>query len=152
LVASWTAKSFFLLRRATSVSGRRDKNVIVLRSDRFKTSTNGARPDRCNSLTGIVESKVFITSLKGWVFSGTRGREFEPPQARHISLCFELTASIREVGESSKKPRRDRNVIVLRSNRCRTRTNPSNLRRRTIVAQLPVSVAIWSRLIRKGIR
>jgi hypothetical protein len=40
------------------------------------------------NLDVLAKSKVFKSSLKGWVFSGTRGREFEPPQARHISLLL----------------------------------------------------------------
>jgi hypothetical protein len=74
----------------TKVRGR-DKEVIVLCSDRFKTSTDAANPRRCKSLTGIVKSKVFITSLKG-VFSGTRGRSSNLPR-RAIYLSFILLKS-----------------------------------------------------------
>jgi hypothetical protein len=62
-----------------------DKNVIVLRSNRFKSSTNGSTPGRCNWLRSIVKSKIFITRQIIPLFSETRGREFELPQARHLS-------------------------------------------------------------------
>ena len=65
---------------------RRDKNVIVLRSNRRKSGIDGAHLRRCIWLRSIVGSRIFITNQKSGVFSGTRGRAFKSPRARHLSL------------------------------------------------------------------
>jgi len=70
--------------------------VIVLGSYPLKSGMNGSHHGRCNPLTNIVESTVFITRQNIPMFSGTRGRAFESPQARHLSLCgFNKTSGFR---------------------------------------------------------
>jgi hypothetical protein len=64
-----------------------DKNVIVLGSYSLKSGMNGSERGRCNLLTNIVESGVFKLGRNTPVFSGTRGRAFKSPRARHLIPC-----------------------------------------------------------------
>jgi hypothetical protein len=64
-----------------------DKNVIVLRSYPVKTVQNAANLGRYICLRNIVESEIFTTRQNCFEVSGTRGRAFESPQARHLIPC-----------------------------------------------------------------
>jgi len=69
------------VKRAEKVES--DKNVIVHRSNPLKSGMNGSDRGRYNPLMNIVKFRVSITRQDNPVLSGTRGRRFEPSQARH---------------------------------------------------------------------